>query len=380
MERVELWFDPNATIHISQILVGFALLAQQGKLTLRCRREAFAHRFGHNQVVLARFADGCAAVFDTHDNGRLHVAPEVFDDSMRALAVRGYFRRSFRREYYAACESAALQHPLGFNYHLSCPGNPYSRIIPAEALRAFRDPAKRHILLRKLLAGLPFGRLSDRQFYPECFAQTAAHPAEERILFHTRTWFPLEEHDPTCSPKNIEGLLARYPNLTYIFEMDETRAKLIRLLRREYGSRAAAGFAHSRFAQAMYPDLILPRTDTRRARYLRTMRRAAVCLTTIGLSQSTGWKFGEYVSAAQAIVSEPLFFEVPGEFRAGENYLAFRAPEEALAQSEALLCDPLRALGMRERNEAYYQRYLRPEALVGNCLDSLIRQKEGVEG
>ncbi|MDR3314364.1 MAG: hypothetical protein LBS96_07910 [Oscillospiraceae bacterium] len=366
--KITLQFDPCATIHISQVLVGFALLAKQGACSLQQERGALPQDFGHNQLVLARLADGTALAFDTHDAGELHVPPADFDAAMERLQIRAYFRRSLRAGAYDASAYVQRQRPLGLNYHVSCPANPYNHIALRDLPGGLKDPLARHNLLRKGLARLPVGRLSDRQFYPERFARAAAHPLGETILFLTRTWFPLEEHDPACTPAGLDRLLREMPSLAGILQMDETRAALIRLLRKEYGDRALAGFARNRFTEMRFPDLIAPAANTRRGAYLQTMQRAAVCLTTVGLHRSTGWKMGEYVAAAQAIVCEPLWDTLPGDFAPQRNYLPFAAPEEALRQTEYLLANPDFARQMRQNNAAYYEAHLRPERLVGNAL------------
>ncbi|MCL2106198.1 MAG: hypothetical protein FWH26_03945 [Oscillospiraceae bacterium] len=371
MNRLTLTFDPCATIHISQLLAGFRLLERQGLCALSIRREETGSRFGHNQLVIARFPDGRAAVFDAHDSGAPHCSLEAFDAAMEELNVGWYFRRSHRAAYYAASAYAGRQLPLGFNYHVSCAGNPYNR-FRARDLKGLRDPGKRHILLRKALACLPAGRLSDRQYYPERFEASAERRRSDTILFLTRTWFPLEEHDPACAPGSIGPAIERCPELAGVLRMDETRAALIRLLRKEYGGRAVAGFTHTPFARAMYPDLIVPEAMTRRPVYLRTMRDARICLTTVGLHRSTGWKLGEYLAASQAIVSEPLWYDVPGGFRAGTHYLPFETPEGALERTAFLLEEPGALAQMRAENQAYYEKYLRPDQLIFNALQRCV--------
>ncbi|MDR2753887.1 MAG: hypothetical protein LBB50_06225 [Oscillospiraceae bacterium] len=334
---ISLSFDPRAAIHISQILAGFHLLAQSGWCTLTVRQTR--RDTSHFHYVLAETA-GKSIVFDVHDNGR---QPPV-------LPADHYFRRS-------ACTP---QEALGLNYHVSCPGNPYQTMVPAGC----KDPAARHVLLRKALAHLPAGSLSDRWVYPGQIAQPAGHPQEESILFLTRTWFPLEEHPGLRE----EQIVAAHPQLALVLQMDETRAALIRLLRREYGRRAVCGFARTPFAVKHWPSLVVPHALTQKRAYLAVMRRARVCLTTTGLHGSTGWKFGEYAAAAKAFVAEPPQYHLPGGFAANANYLPFHTPEQALSQTEHLRADAIFREEMQRRNAAYYQAFLRPDILVKNAL------------
>jgi hypothetical protein len=84
----------------------------------------------------------------------------------------------------------------------------------------------------------------------------------------------------------------------------------------------------------------------------------------MGLHQSIGWKFAEYVAASKAIVSETLHYDVPGAFGEGRNYLSFRTPEECVeAVSRLIRDDRLRQMIMRN-NWNYYRRHVRPDRLV----------------
>ena len=112
---------------------------------------------------------------------------------------------------------------------------------------------------------------------------------------------------------------------------------------------------------------------TERKRYLRTLHAHDICIASTGLHESIGWKTGEYVAAAKAIVSEPLCYQVPGEFREGIHYLPFTTTEECLAAVQTLLAEPYKLFAMKKANEIYYSRYLRPDVLVKNTLEIVAR-------
>ena len=89
----------------------------------------------------------------------------------------------------------------------------------------------------------------------------------------------------------------------------------------------------------------------------------------MGLFESIGWKTGEYVAAAKAIVNEEMHFDVTGDFEVGKNWLSFRTTEECLQAVRALTEEPERLYQMKLANERYYQQYLRPDMLVKRTLD-----------
>ena len=103
------------------------------------------------------------------------------------------------------------------------------------------------------------------------------------------------------------------------------------------------------------------------------MRHSDVGVATSGLRGSNSWKLGEYVAASRAVVSETLYQEVPGGFEPGRNFVVFETPQECAEAVEGLLADSCRRRRMMEANREYYRRSLRPDALVWNTLQRVLR-------
>ena len=165
---------------------------------------------------------------------------------------------------------------------------------------------------------------------------------QKQILYSTRLW---KGHD----------------------ELNESRIMLAYKLR-EHFDGAIAGVSDSPLSRKLCPDLILPHKVTRRKNFIDLINCSAVCITTTGLWNSTGWRFGEFVSAGKAILSEPLHFKVPGDFQEGKNYLAFSSIDDALCKCEMLLRDPYKRMAMEIQNLDYYFQYLKPDVLIMNTL------------
>jgi len=361
-----LFVDPYATIHVSQILVGFELLARQGVLSYSVTQKKNSDVFGHPLTVTAE-CGGVSMAFDCHDDG-LETAAAKVEKAIEKSGIDHYFKRSYCGEYYGG-ELAARVHPLGMNYHVSCKGNRYNQIHLRDVLK-ISNRVDLHNVVRKVVARLPVsGRLYDGNFDYKNFENPAYENLSGAILFLSRTWFPLAEMDPQNDLKNVDSILKKYPNLQYIFDMDETRAELIRALKREFGARVTAGFSDNDFARKKYPGLIADAALTDRHRYLERMKKSQVCLTTEGLVRSTGWKMAEYVAAGRAIVCEPPFYETTGDFGAGANYLGFASVDEALAGVHTLLSDGERCREMMRQNKHYYENYLSPDNLVMNAIE-----------
>ena len=108
--------------HLSQILTGFQMLSRENKLTLDildCRKDSpvFQEAFLEAQV------NGIRILFDLMD-GYWYNRPETVFPLYHSADI--VFKRSFssvkNSEVFGAFSEKI--HPLGFNYHVFCPGSP----------------------------------------------------------------------------------------------------------------------------------------------------------------------------------------------------------------------------------------------------------------
>ena len=74
------------------------------------------------------------------------------------------------------------------------------------------------------------------------------------------------------------------------------------------------------------------------------------------------------MASGKAIVSEPLFFAVPGDFREGHNYLSFSSSVELIEKCNYLLNHQEKSREMEQNNINYYFNYLKPDVLVWNTI------------
>ena len=74
------------------------------------------------------------------------------------------------------------------------------------------------------------------------------------------------------------------------------------------------------------------------------------------------------MAAGKAIVTEPLFYEVPYGFCEDKNYLTYTDIHSCISNCEGLLGDTDAVHAMEFENKAYYESHVRPDMLV---LDSL---------
>lgn len=121
----------------------------------------------------------------------------------------------------------------------------------------------------------------------------------------------------------------------------------------------------------MHPDLVLSRYETLKVNYINRLKSSTICIATTGLHDSIGWKMAEYVAASKCIVSEPLRYELPGNFNAGENYLEYTDARTLLLAVDKLMNDSVLRFNMQMNNYKYYNHYLRPDSLMLNVISTV---------
>lgn len=354
--RVHLLMCPSRSEpHLSQIYTGFGLLARRGDL--RVSVEPMSPYFRSSRVVMLRAVvnGSVRLVYDTADG--MDVDDEALD------WCEAYFKRSYNSQSHGATEKI---HPLGLNYQVYGPHDfRHRRII--WLLRELRPSNARRVLgqvahLAPLVSAVAWrlsalsganamegGCAGSMIGAPEAAPQISAWPT---VLCFARTWDP--------------SLVAGWR------ELNETRAGCIRALRKEFGPKFIGGLAPSPDALRDYPDCVVDPAVVRKSAYLAAMKSSDVCVTTRGLRGSNGWRLAEYVAASRAIVTERLLYEVPGSFTDGQNYLGFDTADQCVSNVRRLVDHPEMRLSMMHANHDYYQRHVRPDALVLRSLETAL--------
>jgi len=252
-----------------------------------------------------------------------------------------YFKRSF---------SPILQHnapdnckvfPLGLNCHFFAKGN-----YPKSVKETIKDAIKENFIVERLYKKTIFNS-NEFEFYP-------FRANENKILFYTRLWDP-----------SLNDSIAIKQDRT---QVNQDRINYIRTCKKEFGSLFNGGLEPNSIALKTAKDLVMnPKVHTR-SHFINKMRESNICLTSTGLFKSTGWKFGEYVAGARAIISEPLHFDLPGDFAVEKNYLSFQNTEELITSIQRLMDDKDLQFNIMNNNFQYYNNYVRPDKLVLNSL------------
>lgn len=318
--------------HNSQIVTGFLMLGDDYCVELK--NEIQHNPKGQYQIphIVECEYHGKKIAYDTSDG--------YFDGIEKWVPKYDfYFKRSYAQEQNLQLFGDNLSKhvfPLGLNYFVTCPGNPYG--VSPRSLETY---------IRMLL-----GRKENSYFTPDRFE--AKNYDGQGVIFFTRLWKP-EAH----LSKEVNAQREKISIL---------RIELLRKLKEELDSKFVGGLYPGSYEREMAPDLLIPKGMTRREKYLQLMHSCSIAIGSTGLHDSIGWKTGEYVAAGKAIVNERFCYEVPGEFAEGQNYLAFSSVEECLQRVKYLLAHPEETARMQCRNKQYYDMYLAPNKLIERTL------------
>lgn len=199
--------------HLSQILTGFQMLSRENKLTLDildCRKDSSVYQ----EAFLEAQVNGIRILFDLMD-GYWYNRPETVFPLYHSADI--VFKRSFssvkNSEVFGAFSKKI--HPLGFNYHVFCPGSP---LIGTTSKIGF---------LKKRIKGVTC-YVSD---YEAKMMHVSARP---RILFIPRLWDPAEPVVQTDSE-----LVRQWG------EINEMRMLLVRKLRAAFPEQFIGGIQDS---------------------------------------------------------------------------------------------------------------------------------------
>lgn len=338
--RCNMVCDSNSP-HLSQIYTGFAMLHSAGEILLsqECRKQNYFDRTKSQHLRDARHAHLLVIIngntrlyYDCHDSYEI--------DESAACEVDGYFKRSYAQTKIPDRHKPKV-FPLGLNYEI------YTTSFDGfeqQRLSSFRQ------------------QLSDPdepQFRPNVENMHAApnNLLVRGVLFITRAWDPFDHPD-----RSEEKVAER-------MRINETRARCLGLLRREFADCFLGGFWHTDYAARNYANALLPNNEVaEKKNYIKLLTQYPICVTTTGLHGSIGWKMGEYVAFSRAIVSETLKYDVPGVFKQGKNYVGFDEPDQCVNAVHELLSYAGLRHDMMKTNHQYYLSYLKPDAMIRRTL------------
>jgi hypothetical protein len=330
--RLNCWSNEG---HLSQVYTGLAMLHFFGAIELdqqflprpspRADAQYPAHLVHATRWHCSVEANGVRYYIDVHDGHEIDAA------ALEACDV--YLKRGYGHD-----SVSAKVRPLGLNYQVLADGFDRFELERRFALEGWRH-AVRYFAHRQLTVSE---------------LEAPATRGEPRVLFLCGTWQPEPERG---REKNEERLL-----------INDSRAECVVALRKAFGERCVAGLAPSPYALLHYPHAVVGDPSlTERRRYVQLMQTIPICVATIGLHRSNGWKLGEYIASSRAIVAEELQHEVPG-LEPGRNYLSFKTTSECVERVGELMESREKRNAIAEANREYYFTRLRPDRLIADAI------------
>lgn len=332
--------------HLKGIIAGFILLKRQGKINLKINKltKDNSQRYPHKCLIEATI------------NGRLKIAYDLLDGynlNLKELdeylgRVDYYFKRSFSSVKNDLLVNKEKIHPLGFNYNVYIKRNLYTDLY---------DSIKN--ICKLIIKG------KKAKFYVEDFELVPSYDIKysPKVIFCTRLWNPEGEPSEMYQGDNIDHKLKK--EREYI---NSTRVDIIKRLKSMLNENFIGGISDTLYAREHYPDLIIDKDITEKENYLKIMQSADICIGSMGLHESIGWKTAEYIASSKAIINERFRYEVIGEFKECQNYLAFETSDECINHVKNLISNPKDIVKMQVNNFIYYNKYLRPDMQVLNSL------------
>ena len=337
--KINYFYSP----HLSQIYTGFDLLKQRGIIDLTWVK-AKTNIDTTKPLLKVEVNNKYDVIFDTLDgmnwiDGSIEDNLKYFKNKIQADF---YFKRSFDQNIVKYSPDNCRVYPLGFNYCIS--ENCYLKNVNIKIKEYIENIKIIRIILkrgeRKLLA-------NDYEYYPIPNKIT-------KVLFLTRLWDPSLVVDDRLKKERED--------------INHHRIDCIRACKREYKDIFTGGIPDNSFSRKNATDLIALFSVTNKESYIDIVKGHNICITDTGLHNSVGWKFGEYVAASRAIISENMCYEQPGSFRNGINFLEYKNCDELIEKINYLIERKAVLLEMMKSNYEYYNNYLRPDMLVLNAL------------
>src|SRR5690554_4759609 len=353
--NVEVAADSFGT-HTHQIFCGLNILKHRKLINLKyIRPPRWMWKRSTRQLVFLRATNSDqirSHVYDLNDSADI-ANPE-------ALAhIDCYHKRSYSKNGYKMIVGHQKINPLGFNYQMQA--GSFSDFIKRtlgdflfHPYNPFANKQRPHIEnIVKYARDMLIKNNTNRQIlYEYEISRPPVIRNNKTMLFQCSLWDPaFFPHVPQAHINNL--------NVQII--------SVVRALAKEFGESFIGGLQGNEYTQRIAKDLIIRAPSNRRA-YLQAVNDALVVVTTNGISDSIGWKMGEFVAASKAIVCEPLQHIVVGEFKNEKNYLEFNSVDQCVNNCKRLVEDQRLNVELSSNCFDYYNNYLRPDMLVLNSL------------
>ena len=353
--------------HLSQICVGYKLLENKGIIKFKeIKLFPELKKVYHFAPIMEVILNNKIIAYDLSDGYQNILKEAIFDQSINHVDL--YYKRSYDINRHTNLINKSKIKPLGLNYQCSCKNNPFLNI----------NPEKRGVLNK--LKDQYYKMRSYQTFYKKIdysLFEHNKHYKHYKLLFLCRLW-DLKSISPESIQKN-------YPYLSYqeskneanriIHEtnlLNQQRIEIVRGLKKEFKDSFIGGIENSPFSIKQAHDLVVSSSYSNKFSYMQQVKNNIIGISSVGLHQSIGWKFAEYVVAGRAILSDTLNYSLPGNFLKDNNYMEYSTIDDLINKAHNLLSNIDYIHFIESNNWNYYNKYLRPDQLVYNTIKSIL--------
>ncbi len=301
---------------LTQLAAGFTLLQRRGLLEFDVERTQPAH-----SLLMEVRAEDAVLLYDATEGYDIAPEKDAIDHALDGVTL--YFKRNYERDFYNEMKNRRKLRPLGLFYDVTCTGNFIESKCP---------------------------------FILESYMSHNSYPNYKAMLV-----------TQLLDPKRMRGEQAQ----AEAERVNALRLACIRACKTTFGERFFGGLEPSAYAKQLAPELVLPAKICGKDVFLQRLKENYICIATEGVHHSAGKEIAAYTAAGRAIVTQPLYYTLPGSFCRGKNYLVYHDAEACVRQAELLLSNVSQIHRMEAANFAYYNGYVRPDAMVLNSLREL---------
>ncbi len=346
--------------HLQQVYFGFQLLPRSGLIDLKQTIDRNAAYFDKNRVLpFCAQSGGLKLILNTS----IHVYYDTSDantiDEDNLDGSDFYFKRSYNSDVHSSISEEIL--PLDLNYMVKSNILNWQNLVRSYQLSSGVERVKSCI--REV-------DINNRMTYSPRINELQAKPninTPFKILFMCRLWEPEKDDHWQLTKEQQEDRV----------EINNVRVGCIRKLKQEFGNEFTGGLAPTAYAQQHFRDVVSSAAVTSKRNYIAQLKKYPVCISTTGLANSIGWKFGEYVALSRAVVSEKLHSQTAGNIQKNINYLQFDTTDECVEQVHKLRSNKALLTNMMQANHSYYINHLTPDKLVMSSLQSALNLIKG---
>jgi hypothetical protein len=348
--------------HLQQIYFGFQLLQKQGLLDLTQTFDRNSTYFEKNRALpFGAQSGGLKLILNTsiHIYYDMSDAHTIDENSLKWSDF--YFKRSYHSDIHSTISAKIL--PLDLNYMVKSDKLNWQNFVRTYQLSSGVERVKsciREVDINNKISYSP--RINELQAKLNI-------DTPFKILFMCRLWEPEKDDHWQLTTAQQEDRI----------EINNVRIDCIRKLKKEFGNEFTGGLAPTPYAQNNFSDVVSSAAITSKRNYIAQLKKYPVCISTTGLANSTGWKFGEYVALSRAIVSEKLHSQTVGNIQKNINYLQFDTADECVEQVHKLRSNKELMANMMRANHSYYINHLAPDKLVMSSLQRALNVNQGIK-